>query len=74
MAGSATAETSASARLAQPVVMPLWKAGLATYVEQPEPAPSVELVFQTVSVQPRVLLAVVSEVPPTAVTYFEVAG
>ena len=55
--------------------MPFWKAGLATTVEQPEPVPSVKLVvFQTFSLQPRALLAVVSEVPPTAVTYFDVAG
>ena len=40
-------------------------------VEQPEPAPP----LQTVSLQPRVVpVALASDVPPTAVTYFEEAG
>jgi hypothetical protein len=46
-----------------------WNDGFAIVVEQPELVPSVELVFQTDSVHPRVLFALVSEVPPTAVTY-----
>ena len=48
--------------------------GLASSLEQPEPAPSDVLVFHTVSVQPRAFDAVVSEVPPTATTSGEVAG
>lgn len=36
--------------------------------------PSVLLVFQTVSVQPRVVEDLDSLVPPTAVTYLEAAG
>ena len=36
--------------------------------------PSALLVFQTDSVQPREFEAVVSEVPPTAMTYGEAAG
>jgi hypothetical protein len=48
--------------------------GLASYEEQPDPVPSVELVFQTVSVQPRLLEAAERAVPPTEVTYREAAG
>ena len=40
----------------------------------PEPAPSADDADQTDSVQPRVLLARVGLVPPTAVTYFDAAG
>ena len=47
---------------------------LAKYAEQPEPVPSVELLFHTDSVHPRALLAPVSEVPPTEVTFALVAG
>ena len=36
--------------------------------------PSVLLVFQTDSVQPRLVEEVESLVPPTAVTYLEAAG
>jgi hypothetical protein len=72
--GSATAATSASARWLQPVVILVWNGGLAMYAQQPEPVPSVVLVFHTVSVHPRVLLALTSEVPPTAVTFALVAG
>ena len=43
--------------------------GLASYFEQPLPAP-----FHTVSVQPRERLSRLSVVPPTAVTYGEAAG
>jgi hypothetical protein len=68
VAGSATAETSASARREQ-LVVTVCQVGLASKDEQPEPAP-----FHAVSVQPRALLAVRSEVPPTAVTNREVAG
>ena len=39
------------------------------YFEQPLPAP-----LQTVSLQPRLLPAVLRLVPPTAVTYWEAAG
>src|SRR4051794_41313119 len=61
--GSATADTSATVRAAQDASC--CHAGLAvSRAEQPEPAPD-----QAVSVQPRALVAVLSEVPPTAVTY-----
>src|SRR5882757_4720682 len=43
--------------------------GLATYVEQPLPAP-----FHTDSDQPRVVDARLSEVPPTAMTLAAEAG
>src|SRR5262245_47202317 len=66
--GSATADTSASARRVQPVVT-VCQVGLVSKAEQPEPAP-----FHTVSVQPRALAAVTRWVPPTAVTNREVAG
>jgi hypothetical protein len=60
-------------RLVQPVSV--CRLGLVSYAEQPEPVPSVLLVFQTVSVQPRVVeVALVSAVPPTEVTYCEAAG
>src|SRR5262245_7636688 len=68
VAGSATADTSASARREQ-LVVTVCQLALASKLEQPEPAP-----FHAVSVQPRLLLAVRSEVPPTAVTNWEVAG
>ncbi len=71
MAGSATAETSATARFAQPVSC--WKAGLGSMVEQPLPGPPYWL-CQTLSDQPRALLSLVSAVPPTEVTYCEAAG
>ncbi|MFD7020907.1 hypothetical protein [Streptomyces sp. NPDC059928] len=73
MAGSATAETSATVRLEQPVSV--CQDGFGSYAEQPEPAPlPPELVPQTDSDQPRELLSRLSEVPPTAVTYWEAAG
>ena len=73
MFGSATADTSLSVRRAQPVSV--CQDGLALSAEQPEPVPSPPaLLPQTVSVQPRALVAVVSEVPPTAMTYGEAAG
>src|SRR5215831_8567394 len=67
--GSATAATSATARRAQLVATPFWKAGLASTAEQPEPAP-----LHTVSPQPRALLLRTRWVPPTAVTNGEAAG
>src|SRR5215831_19599977 len=67
--GSATAETSVSARREQLVGTLLWKAGRDSKDEQPDPAP-----LQAVSLQPRLLLARVSDVPPTAVTNCEAAG
>src|SRR5215472_6208513 len=71
--GSATAATSLSARSAQPVSV--CQDGLASSAEQPEPVPSPPAALpQTVSAQPRVLDAGVSEVPPTAVTYWDAAG
>jgi len=51
-----------------------WKDGFASNCEQPLPAPSLDDVDQTLSVQPRALLARLSEVPPTDVTYGELAG
>ena len=67
MCGSPTADTSATLRLAQSGSV--WKAGLSSNSEQPLPAP-----FHAVSAQPRPLPVRVSEVPPTAVTYFDDAG
>src|ERR1700753_2485228 len=50
--------------------MTVWKVGLVSNAEQPEPAP-----LQADSVQPRVVpVDRVSEVPPTAVTNRDVAG
>src|SRR5581483_5130448 len=72
VAGSATAETSATVRLEQPVSC--WNEGFGSTAEQPLPAPSVEEVDQTDSVQPRALLARDRLVPPTAVTYCDAAG
>ena len=66
--GSATADTSASARWLQPGAMFVWNQGLAMLVEQPEPVPSAASVFHAVSAHPRSLTALISEVPPTAVT------
>ena len=59
--GSATAETSATVRLAQPESV--CQAGFASYALQPLPAP-----LHALSVQPRRAAAAVSDVPPTAVT------
>src|SRR5262245_38586239 len=67
--GSATAETSATARRRQPVLAFAWPEIWAWKREQPLPAP-----LHTVSLQPRLLEAVVSVVPPTAVTNFDEAG
>src|SRR5689334_13627635 len=71
VAGSETAATSATERIEQPVSV--CQAGLASTIEQPLPGPPKEL-CHTVSDQPRALLAVTSEVPPTAVTYCDAAG
>src|SRR5256885_3696147 len=65
--GSATAETSATVRRAQPESC--CQAGFVSFDEHPEPAPD-----QAVSVQPRELLAFFSDVPPTAVTVLAEAG
>src|SRR5215472_14675282 len=67
--GSATAETSASARREQFVATLIWNDGLGSKAEQPDPAP-----LHTVSLQPRLLLARDSDVPPTAVTNCDAAG
>src|SRR5690348_16696354 len=67
--GSATAETSASARLAQPVLKLAWPESAALNAEQPLPAP-----LHPVSVQPRVPPPWVRWVPPTAVTKCDDAG
>ena len=73
VAGSASAETSATVRCVQPVSV--WNDGFVSYFEQPLPAPSLAEVDHTVSVQPRALLVdLVSDVPPTEVTYGELAG
>src|SRR5215467_1390199 len=67
--GSASADTSATARLAQPVLNEACPDSTGFFVEQPLPAPD-----QAVSDQPRELFARVSEVPPTAVTKCDDAG
>jgi hypothetical protein len=59
--GSATAETSDSERFLQP--LSVCHDGFATYRLQPLPLPD-----QAVSDQPRALLAVRSDVPPTQTT------
>ena len=69
MSGFAAADTSAIARLAQPVPKLAAAASAVLYVEQPEPAP-----FHTVSFHPRVLVAAQAMVPPTAVVYADDAG
>src|SRR5919197_6019872 len=69
VAGSATADTSATARRGQPVPTPACPVSWVLNAEQPLPAP-----FHAVSVQPRLLLARVSDVPPTAVTKRDDAG
>src|SRR5690348_8639108 len=75
VAGSATAETSAPARLAQLVVIfPCWTAcacqgGILNRVLQPPPAPSLAFVFQAVSVPSGL-----SVVPPTLTTLGQFAG
>src|SRR6185312_11196303 len=73
--GSATAETSATVRLAQPESF--CHDGFASYAEQPEPAPPFELLVEphTASTQPRDDDDdLVSDVPPTAVTPTDAAG
>src|SRR5690348_11741683 len=65
--GSATADTSATVRRAQAVSG--CHGCLASYAEQPLPAP-----LQAVSLQPRAFEARPSVVPPTAVTNGEAAG
>ena len=73
MLGSASAATSLSVRRAQPVSV--CQDGLELSAEQPEPVPSPPaLLPQTVSAQPRELVAVDSDVPPTATTSGEAAG
>ena len=61
MLGSATAETSATVRRAQPVSV--CQEGLGSYAEQPLPAP-----FHAVSDQPRAFELGLRLVPPTATT------
>jgi len=65
--GSATAETSATVRRAQPVSV--CHAGVGSKALQPLPAP-----LHADSVRPRAFAAVVSDVPPTTVTRGEAAG
>ena len=65
--GSATAETSASVRFAQPVSV--CQLGLANTALQPLPAP-----LHAVSAQPRAVPERVRLVPPTAVTCGDDAG
>ena len=65
--GSATAETSATVRLLQPVSV--CQLGLLNTVLQPLPAP-----LQAVSVKPRAFVAFLRLVPPTAVTCGDEAG
>src|SRR5437764_11425878 len=72
--GSATAETSATLRIEQPASF--CQLGLGSQIEQPLPGPSAGSVAppHAVSLQPRALFALTSDVPPTAVTYGEAAG
>src|SRR6266702_350531 len=65
--GSATADTSATVRWAQPVSV--WNAGFGSKAEQPLPAPD-----HAVSDQPRALESWNSDVPPTEVTKGDAAG
>src|SRR6266700_4103321 len=65
--GSATADTSLLVRLAHPVSA--CQAGLGSSAEHPEPVPP-----HAVSAQPRAAADVRSDVPPTAVTYWDAAG
>ena len=65
--GSATAATSPTVRLPQP--LSVCHDGFAKTVLQPLPVP-----FHTVSLQPRELLAGVRLVPPTATTCGDDAG
>jgi hypothetical protein len=78
--GSATAEASFSVLLWHPfgiVASTRCQDGLACDTEQPEAVPfrgELALVPQTDSVQPRLLLAWCSAVPPTEVTNCRSAG
>ena len=67
MSGSATAETSATERRAQPESV--CHDGFASYALHPLPAP-----LHAVSVHPRLPPPTVSDVPPTAVTNRDAAG
>src|SRR5579884_952712 len=67
--GSATAETSETAFLLQFVRLDTCQDGLVTNLLQPPPAPSVELVFQSVS-----LPLEFSVVPPPPITVWQTAG
>src|SRR5579859_3966200 len=72
VAGSASAETSATVRFLQPVSA--CQVGFGSKLAHPEPAPSRADADQADSLQPRALLAGTSDVPPTAVTYGDAAG
>jgi hypothetical protein len=61
--GSATAETSAEARLLHPVPKAAAAGSAALTLEHPDPEPD-----QAVSPHPRALVFLTSDVPPTAVT------
>src|SRR5437588_359180 len=68
--GSASAATSLSIRLEQPVrPSAVCQDGWGSTDEQPDPVPSPGPVFHTDSVQPREFDAVVSLVPPTETTF-----
>ena len=69
VAGSATADTSATARRLHPVPADACPVSRAFSDEQPEPAP-----LHALSLQPREPDALRSEVPPTAVTKCDEAG
>src|SRR5262249_24951478 len=71
VAGSATAATSATVRIEQP--LSVCQAGLASTIEQPLPGPP-KVLCQTDSDQPRALTSRTRAVPPTAVTYCDAAG
>jgi hypothetical protein len=69
VAGSATADTSAMARLLHRVSGgPICQPGCGSKAEQPEPAPP-----HACSVK-RVVVPRIKEVPPTATTYGDAAG
>src|SRR5579859_439081 len=79
VAGFASAATSFCVRFVQAPVKPTSTScqdGLARNFEQPDAVPpfASDTEPQTVSVQPRPLLACLSVVPPTEVTYWKAAG
>src|SRR5215475_4553331 len=74
VAGSATAATSFKVRLWQRFMSESCHDGLASPLEHPEAVPSVALVRQTDSAQPRPPARCLRCVPPMEVTYCSDAG